>query len=593
MPWPRDRWIIVALVVAALLAFGSTLTFGFIFDDQWIVHGNTAIRGWSSLLTLWTKPYWVTENGGGGLYRPLLMVIFSVLWNAGLRFPIWFHLLAVAAHASVTVLVWQVLRRAVSALAAALGALWFAVHPLHVEAVANIANSSEVFVTIVTLALVLVVVRGDEQIGPDGRVPWMTATLAGALYGAALLIKESGVTAPALALLMLWGWRAPSVGRNGNALSSRMIWRRWARMVFTCAGAFCVVVAARVAVLGAAVGGSFAAPGLRTLSTAQRIWAMLSVGPKIVGLLVWPRTLNPLYGPRVLGGHFGPNLPAIAFVTGVALLAGASWRFATHGDRRVSTAIAWIAIAFFPASNLLVATGQVLAERTLYLPSVGATLLLAVGIDALVVRARPALTAFRRPATVIGGVLVGLFVFGVARETRHRARAWGDHKALLTQLIAADPGDYHPYWALAVLEQEAGKPDVALQMLERAYRLEQGDRELSIAYAKALIERQPALASIVLARLMSRPDERAKVDAVSLYLEALGRGYGADSVLAAGQRLFADAPLPTTAFYVGSAHEVRGERAAAVASYRAGLGLASLDSVGARRLRERLDALSR
>lgn len=593
MSRPRDRWIIVALVVAALLAFGSTLRFGFIFDDQWIVRSNTAIRGWSSLLTLWTKPYWVTEKPDVGLYRPLLMVIFSVLWNTGLHFPIWFHLLAVSAHVAATVIVWHVLRRAVSVSAAALGALWFAVHPLHIEAVANIANSSEVLVTVVALALVLVVARGDERIGPDGRVSWTTAVVGGALYAAALLIKESGVTAPALALLMVWGWRAPRVWQGRNALPSRLIWRRWARLVFTCAGAFCVVVAARVAVLGAVVSGSIAAPGLRTLTTPQRIWAMLSVGPKIVELLVWPRTLNPLYGPRVLGGHFGPNLPAIAFVAGIALLAGVAWRLAARGDRRVATGVAWIAIAFFPASNLLVATGQILAERTLYLPSVGATLAFAVVIDALVVRARSLSTAIRRPATLIGGVLVGLMVFVVARETRHRARSWGNFEALLTQLIAADSADYHPYWALAVFEQDDGKPSVALPLLERAYGLEQGDRELSIAYAKALIEPQPARAAIVAARLMTRPDERAKVDAVSLYLEALGRAYGGDSVLAAGQRLFAEAPLPTTAFYVGSAHEVRGEREAAVKSYRAGLGLVSRDSVGAARLRERLDALSR
>ena len=34
----------------------------------------------------------------------------------------------------------------------------------------------------------------------------------------------------------------------------------------------------------------------------------------------------------------------------------------------------WIAIAFLPVSNLLFSTGVLLAERTLYLPSVGLAL---------------------------------------------------------------------------------------------------------------------------------------------------------------------------------------------------------------------------
>ena len=61
---------------------------------------------------------------------------------------------------------------------------------------------------------------------------------------------------------------------------------------------------------------------------------------------------------------------------------------ARRGDRRPLVAIAWVAIAFLPASNLLVPTGQLLAERTLYLPSVGVALLVAWGINVVYARVR-------------------------------------------------------------------------------------------------------------------------------------------------------------------------------------------------------------
>src|SRR3982751_4962217 len=108
-----DRWIVVALVVAAIAPFLSTLFFGYVYDDTAIIRGNPAINGWHTLITLWREPYW--PNNGfdhSGLYRPLTMALFAIIWNAG-KFAIWFHLLVLALHATTTVFVWRLLRRAV------------------------------------------------------------------------------------------------------------------------------------------------------------------------------------------------------------------------------------------------------------------------------------------------------------------------------------------------------------------------------------------------------------------------------------------------------------------------------------------------
>src|SRR5262249_23554363 len=147
------------------------------------------------------------------------------------------------------------------------------------------------------------------------------------------------------------------------------------------------VVVARAVVLGGAVSrGSIAAPGLLGLTTGQRVWAMLSLGPTFLELLAWPRTLNPLYGPHAIEGRHVPTLAAAAFIAVVAVaIVIAAW-LARRGDRRIAVGLAWIAVAFLPASNLLIPTGQILAERTLYLPSVGASFLLAVAL-AVVIRA--------------------------------------------------------------------------------------------------------------------------------------------------------------------------------------------------------------
>jgi hypothetical protein len=591
----RDRWIVIALVAAALLPFLSSLLFDFVYDDRWIVRGNEAIRGWSALATLWTKPYWATNHhaAGAGLYRPLLMVMFSLLWNTGLRFPIWFHLLAVAAHVGATVLVWRLVRRIVAPSGALICTLWFAVHPVHIEAVANISNCSEVLVTLAVIGLTLVVLRADARLPSGDRASWKTAAVVALLYAAALLTKESGVTAPVLALLVVWGCGTRHPAGRGVRQAVPWLASRWIRVFGTCAATLTSVVVVRHAVLGALVsGGSIAATGLETLSGVQRVWAMLALGPRIIGLLVWPRVLNPYYSPRVLTGHTGPSAAAVLFVALAAATVGAAIYFARRGDRRYLVAIGWSAIAFFPASNLVIATGQIMAERTLYLPSVGAAMLVGVLAERVIAWTRGRRPALRRALTLAGSTAVAAALLIAAVSTGTRVRVWRNHDALFRQIIAADPGDYHGYWFLGSYLEERGVRAEGLAMLDTAYALSGSqDRTLQVDFANALLGAgQPPRAASVASGLMRSAELRRDPGAVALYLGSLGRAYGADSVLAAGERLYAVAPLPTTALFVGSAQEKRGELAAARKTFLAGLALASTDSAGVRSLRVRLAA---
>src|ERR1051325_9461920 len=230
----RDGYIAALLVMAAIVPFVSTLLYGYVYDDTSIARHNPVINGWHTLLTLWRHPYWADGVADrAGLYRPVQMTVLAILWNAGRGWAIWFHLYAVLIHAAATLAVWWVLKRGVGRWPAAGGGIWVAVHPVHVEAVANISNTSEILVVLWTLALASLLVRATsaaDRNPTDHSLGWGTAGAAAALFAAAMLTKESGVMAPALALLALFAWRppidAPSTGGEGAAPSS-VIGRWW------------------------------------------------------------------------------------------------------------------------------------------------------------------------------------------------------------------------------------------------------------------------------------------------------------------------------------------------------------------------------
>jgi protein O-mannosyl-transferase len=478
-PNGRDRrlervWTAL-IVIAAVLPFLQSVAFGYILDDTYAIRGNVTLRGWDSLGRVWTEQFGGDGGPFHGLYRPVTMTLFAFLFNAGARWPVWFHVVAIVAHAVVSVVVFRLLLRAVPRTPAALLALWFAVHPVHVEAVANITNSSEILVGLWTCVLAAQLSR----VADTGReATWRDAGVAGALYLGAAFSKESGVMAAPIALLFAWGWH-----RNAGAPDARGEWRRWKTVLAAFGVAMIVVMAARALVLGGPVAGrAIAAIAFEGMSDRDRIVAMLALGPTVAGLLLWPMVLNPHYGPSAF-----PASPASTYLWFAVTLAMLSVGFvvslrAAKTDRRWLVAIGWTLLAFLPASNLFVATGQVLAERTLYVPSIGAAMLLALVVAWFAGKLPDAARLSRLVAVAIPFAVIGMFAVRSAMGTQ----TWRGNQPIFDQMIAADTSGYTGYWQSGVEATLQGRPAEGLAFFEQAYARYKRDRGLILDLGAAL-----------------------------------------------------------------------------------------------------------
>jgi hypothetical protein len=270
----------------------------------------------------------------------------------------------------------------------------------------------------------------------------------------------------------------------------------------------------------------------------QRIWAMLSLGPLVARLLFWPTQLNPHYGPSYIAGKSGPTLAAALTILIVVAAIVLSIRRARRGDGRLFAAVAWTLIAFLPASNLLSATGQILAERTLYGASAGVAMLIALGADVMLARAAATTGRASRSDRVLVGAAAALVICILALTTLAAVRPWRGHNALFHQMIAADSASYRGHWLLGLDARSRGDTTGALESLGEAYRLFPRDRQLLIDYSETLMQHgQPREAAAVARGLMAWPELRRRPEAVSLYLSAVERGYGRDSAMATSRQL--------------------------------------------------------
>jgi protein O-mannosyl-transferase len=566
------KGVAAALVVlAASVPLLPTLRAGFMYDDTTIIRDNGMLRGWSALAHVWSAPYWPTIGSDAGLYRPIHVALLAVVWNLGAGSPRLFHLYAISLHLIVAVLLWRLLGVAVERVAAIVGALWFATHALHVETVASAANCSELLVALFTMTLTAVIVRAEQV--EDTASQWGMALLASALTVAAVLSKESGLFALPVAAVTAWGWRHVT-----DAPSARTMVRRQMRLWVLCCAALAVALLARAVVLGATVAPpSIAAPGLDVMTPRERIVAMLSLWPRIAGMLAWPTSLSPYYGPTIVPAHRAARV--IVAVLGTLSLVALAIAAARRGDRRPLVAVTWIALTYLPASNLITPVGVILADRALLGATIGVALALAWAIDRASSRAR----------TLLLVACAAMIVHDAWAGVRYSV-VWSSHRTLWERLVQTSPAEYRGYQLLGIDARQRGDTARALPLLARAFAMEPSDRRARFEYGQVLYSTaRYAAAAAVLAPLLSEGDVRREPGFVGMYLEAVGRSRGPAGVVAAGTPLLRSESAAVAALYVGIAEEQLGRFAAADSVYGVGLRAQPADTL----LRVRRAALER
>jgi len=442
--------VTVALTIALVL--GAGLGNDFVNDDAVAIAGNSRAHDPSAIGTIFTSSYWTNT-----LYRPVTITAFALLWRAGDGSPAPYFVANLALLVAVCLLLHRILTRVgTSPTAALIAVLLFAVHPVHVEVVANGVGLAELLSTAFLLSGAVLTLRRPWPAGS-----WVLLGVCGLL---AFLSKESGITALAL-IPLLWFINPPAPDDVPNQT------RRTAVLLlalFLVAG-----LAVRTIVLGG-LSGEAPVRALADLDAVARAQTVLGVVPEWARLLVWPASLQADYGPPQIpiGGPFGWRHIlglAVLLVWGAALVL--SVRRRAH---IIAVGLLWIPIALSPVSNLLFPTGILLAERTLFLPSVGVALIAAGLIDAM-----------PRWRALTLGLAVALVVLGGLRS-HSRVGVWRNQESFFHQIVIDGARSYRSWYIAGLYARQTGQSAEARRLFAESWRLEQRDFRVAEEYGQML-----------------------------------------------------------------------------------------------------------
>ena len=440
------RRVYFAVAACAVVVYLGALANRFSWDDTQIIVKSDLVHSWSGLWRAFTNPYW-PRDWGGFLYRPLTVSTFTLDWQ--IDGAMWAHAVNVVWHAGVSVLVAMLAWRWVGERGALVAGLLFAVHPVHVEAVANVVGRAELMAAAFTLLAVYGAVTG-------GSVWW--STLAWVL---GLLSKENAVVAPGL-IIAAWvaGLGTPPGRQRVRAFA----------VAWVLAGG--VYLTARGIVLHPYAQQGNLAPAFAGQGPLGVRLTGVAALTDVLRLLVLPLTLRVDYSPDERTAVLVPWDSRFIFgVLSLACWAGLlvwAWR----RQRRVEAfGLAWIGIAYAPVANLLFPVGVLVAERTLYLPSAG--LALAAGAAMRDVKGRGAV-----------GLLALLIVAGGIRSAL-RVPVWRSDDRVMLSILEDSPNSYRGPMSAGIIYIEERQPTKAIDALKIAIGIYPQDGRLYLLAAHA------------------------------------------------------------------------------------------------------------
>jgi tetratricopeptide (TPR) repeat protein len=472
----RPVWHALLLGLLGTLLYANTLGHGYVQDDAIVITENTFTQqGFRGLPGIFQNDtffgFFQDKNKArlvtGGRYRPLSVATFALeqgLWGQS---PFASHLINILLYGGCVVLLFWVLRSSLAsakkwyrALIPLLVTMLFLTHPIHTEAVANIKGRDEIMALLAGLGAWWFSLRGLRT----GK--WLYHLAGALILFLGMLSKENAFTFIGI-LPLIW-----------YVFTERRIRDLWLpALPYAAAGVVFLLI--RSAILPDTGSGPVQElmnnPFLRwnngsyeVLTFAEKLPTILYTWMRYLQLLFAPVVLTHDYYPRHIALHtWGDPLVLISALLYLALIAYAVWGVLKRDH--LAFGVAFFLITFLPVSNLLFPIGTNMAERLLFMPSVGWALAVGVGLFrlGLLLSQKTKKVSWASVKTPLAIVAIAGILFSY--KTVLRNPAWESNYTLFTTDVEVSKRSAKLRNAVGgeLLAQSAEEPDPARQRTMR------------------------------------------------------------------------------------------------------------------------------
>ena len=470
----KDQLVAIGLAALTVAAYARVWTLGFVnYDDPAYVTDNEHVLAglrWSGIV-------WAFTSNTEANWHPITWLSLMLDASIGGASPGVFHTTNLVLHVANSVVLFLLLRRMTDRRweSAAVAAL-FAVHPLHVESVAWVAERKDVLSTLFWF------------LTTGAWVGWTAAPSAGryaavlGLFALGLMSKPMLVSLP-LTLLLFDVW---PLGRMTRDAVARSIVEKLPLFALAAASALVTLLVQR--------------PAMQVLEAvpfpARVANALISI-VAYAGQMLWPAGLSAIYPyPRA-------GIPLWQPIGAAIVVVGASLAAFRARERRPWITVGWFfyLLTLLPVLGLVQVGFQARADRFTYVPFVGLFIVVAwgapevlrsIGAQRPAAGGRRARTRRRAPAVAdhapILAWVAAIVIAVLSIRTWQQIGHWRTSVDLFTHAIRVTSDNAHAQYNLASAYQEQRDVERAVVHLREALRIQPHMKQAHYNLARLLMK---------------------------------------------------------------------------------------------------------
>jgi len=461
----KNHFLIIGLLFAlAFAVYYPTLKYGFVMDDGAVITDNKTVKkGTEAIIQLFKESSVYGSTGENfGTYRPLVMAMFAWEYSIAKGSPYLYHFFNVFFYALCCVVVYHTLTkflRNYHPFIPLIAVVLFIVHPVHTEVVANIKSRDEI------LSMLFLFASAGNLFTYFEKQKTINYVWSILLFTLALFSKESSVTFLFIIPLMFYFFTEVSVK---NVLLK--MWPFFAGLIIYLLARNAVLdpITSNMPIINNALVG--AKNGIEKYATIAYIMFLYLRNLVATGHLSFD------YGyAQVIVQSIKNPIVIITLLMFAWFFIYTIWKFKSRN--------LWVfCILFYVAtlsvsSNVVIMIAATMADRFLFVPSLGFTLAIAGGVVSL----------FRLPLTNtktlkwVALTPVAVIALYWANATEHRNPVWTSNYTLFQSGTIDAPNSYRTNRAFAVENLVSFQKDTTRPALKEMYK-----KEMLVYYRKAM-----------------------------------------------------------------------------------------------------------
>jgi protein O-mannosyl-transferase len=460
---------VLLIVLLSLASYINIFSNEFVWDDQVYILDNSDIRSFDLKLFF--------SSDVDGLYRPLRTVHYAFVYSLAGKEEFFYHVNSLLLHTLISVLVYIIIFNIFNKKNISLvSALIFTVHPIHTGRVTNITAGFDLLGIFFMLLAFYLYIKFSKL---NSKKYFLLSLFVLLL---AVFSSEEAIVLPILIILYEFSFNREKFN-NKNTIIKNIINNF---IPFFAIALSYVLIRLFILGIGSRAEEYLAGNFFLTILTMIKVYAYY------IYLLIFPSNLSLYHDIEAVSSIFDFKVLA-----SLLILASIIFLALRSKNKIVFFSVFWFFIALIPFSNVI-PIQNFIAERYLYVPSIGFSLLTAYFFISMInynFKNNDARTEFgtnsigykkiKRNGIVI--FIAALLIFYVF-STVNRNNDWKDNFSLWSKTVITSPGNSRAHDNLGFTYDRLGEKEKALDEFKIAVKLDPGNYKalanLGVAYAK-------------------------------------------------------------------------------------------------------------